>query len=527
MPRHFATVAPVVVLALLAVPASPSVVTSMDEATLVRLSTVIVRGEVESMASVEDSKGNIDTWVSIRISEGLKGVRGRDRVAVSVPGGTIRGRASLVFGAPGFRVGERVLVFATPTRAGNLTVTGLFQGKLRIVSGPGGEEVIPERGEGSRLVGSRATIPAQRLEPLLERVRGLLRGERDPLPSDTVRAEMPAGPDVVITPNFSLLPLLPFRYFGPDSGVPVPFQINPGGSPVSLADTLAGFAASRQGWTDVAGASIVVADGGTTSLACRTFFDGSVISHGDVCGQSPPFDPLTCSGVLAFTGVSGFTLSSKVVNGVSFLEMTEADIVFNADTECFYAGPDAAKNYEEVLAHEMGHGVGLGHSCDDDFTAPCVPGTEQDDALMRAFAHGGGRGGAPRADDVDGIRFVYPTPGFVDLQVSDDAVVPGEAQSLKVDLNGTVAVDFYLALVYPGGFFVSFAPGLPVNVLAPAATNIPLSFVRDVPLLSYTWTGSEPAGSYSWVVILSRAGTNPNQSANWVGADAAPFTFTP
>jgi len=499
----------------------------MDEETLVRLSAVVVRGEVESMASVEDQRGAIDTWVSIRIEESLKGAVGRDRIAVSVPGGTVGNRVSLVFGTPRFRVGERVLVFATPTKAGDLTVTGLFQGKLEIAGRRRRARVVPDAGKGAAVVGGGRVVAEQQLDVFLERVRALVRRyPGKPLPTD-VRADIPAGADVVVTPNFTQLPVVPFRYFGPDNGIPVSFKLNPTGSPVSLAATTAGFAAARQDWTDVDGATIVVADGGITTQACRTFFDGSVVSHGDPCGQAPPFDPTTCSGVLAFTGVSGFTLQSKVVNGVSFLEMTEADTVFNAQTDCFYAGPNAAKNYEEVLAHEMGHGLGMGHSCDDSFTPACVPGTEQDDALMRAFAHGGGRGGTPHADDVDGIRFIYPPAGFVDLQASDTTLVPGNNQALKADFNGTATVDFYLVLVYPGGFFVSIAPGFPVNTLVPAASNVPLSFVRDVPLVSYTWTGAEPAGSYAWVAILARAGTDPLQAANRVGADFVAFTFTP
>jgi hypothetical protein len=510
------------------VPASPSVVTRMDEETLVRLSSVVVRGEVESMASVEDARSAIDTWVSIRIEESLKGADGRDRIAVSVPGGTVGERTSVVFGAPRFRVGEKVLVFATPTKAGDLTVTGLFQGKLEIVGGKRRRaRVVPDTGHGAGVVGGGQVVTEDRLDAFLARVRALVRRYPGKGLADGVRAEMPAGANVVVTPNFTQLPVIPLRYFGPDNGTPVSFRLNPTGSPVSLAATTGGFDAARKAWTDVDGASIVVADGGITAQACRTFFDGSVVSHGDPCGQAPPFDPVSCSGVLAFTGVSGFTLQTKVVNGVSFLEMTEADTVFNAQTDCFYAGPNAAKNYEEVLAHEMGHGLGMGHSCGDSFTPACVPGTEQDDALMRAVAHGGGRGGTPRADDVDGIRFIYPTAGFVDLQVSDAVVVPGETQALKADFNGTATVDFYLALVYPGGFFVSIAPGFPVNTLVPAATGVPLSFVRDVPLVSYTWTGTEPGGSYTWVAILARAGTNPSQAANRVGADIAAFTFTP
>jgi len=257
-------------------------------------------------------------------------------------------------------------------------------------------------------------------------------------------------------------------------------------------------------------------------------FDGhSVISHDGHCPGMDPFDPVTCSGVLAATRVSGFTLESKVVNGVSFLRLTGADIVFNADTECFYAGPDGQKNYEEVLSHEMGHGLGLGHSCGDSFSPACVPGTEADDALMRAFAHGEGRGGTPQADDVDGIRFIYPPPGFVDLALNQPFFTPGQTLSLKADLNGTVSADLYLLFVLPGGTFVSIAPGFPVNTVVPAATNVPLRFMTDVQLFSFTWAGTEPGGTYSFYAILTRAGTSVSNTANWVGFDSAVLTFAP
>ena len=92
---------------------------------------------------------------------------------------------------------------------------------------------------------------------------------------------------------------------------------------VATTDAQTGFANARKAWTDVTGATITVDDGGLTTQTCRVFNDGSVISHGDPCGQQPAFDPTTCSGVLAITGVSGFAFETRVVNGVSFLRLTE------------------------------------------------------------------------------------------------------------------------------------------------------------------------------------------------------------
>src|SRR5262245_65135706 len=79
----------------------------------------------------------------------------------------------MVFGAPRFRVGEKVLVFATPTKAGDLTVTGLFQGKLEIVGGKGRRaRAVPDAGKGAAVVGSQRVLAEGRLDAFLERVRG-------------------------------------------------------------------------------------------------------------------------------------------------------------------------------------------------------------------------------------------------------------------------------------------------------------------------------------------------------------------
>ena len=74
LPTRLALVSTALILAGRA-PAAASTVTSMDTESLVRLSAVIVRGEVESASVALDKRGEILTWVTIRVDESLKGVQ--------------------------------------------------------------------------------------------------------------------------------------------------------------------------------------------------------------------------------------------------------------------------------------------------------------------------------------------------------------------------------------------------------------------------------------------------------------------
>jgi hypothetical protein len=502
--------------------AAASVVTSMDTETLVRRSAVIVRGTVESQASALDPYGNVQTLVTVRVEESLKGASGHAHITLTVPGGVWGDRVSLVHGAARFTSGEPVVVFASFTKGGVLTVTGLFQGKFRIETSGGAAMAVPEAGDSVQVLGG-AQRSRQPLEAFLSTVRELVGRHPGASSVDGVIEQAPPGGG--ITPAFTFInPILPMRWFEPDMGLPIAYKFNVASAPLAAADARAGFAASLENWSHIRGANVALTNGGDTFQVCRIFNDGSVVSHGDPCDQMEAFDPLSCSGVLAVTGVSGFQLQTKVVNGVSFLRMTETDTVFNSDTECFFAGSE--QNYEETLSHELGHGIGLGHSCGDVFSPECVPGTEADDALMRAFVHGD-RGGMPRADDVDGARLIYPALGFVDLQQNRDTFTTGQTLTLRADFNGTTGADFYVLGIRPDRSFFSLAPGLPSNQIVPLATNLALAFTMDVTLFSHAFTGAEQAGTYSWIAVLTRPGTDVRNMANWLSFDTAGFTFTP
>jgi hypothetical protein len=102
-------------------------------------------------------------------------------------------------------------------------------------------------------------------------------------------------------------------------------------------------------------------------------------------------DPIGCSGVLAIGGYWRSGSLGPPVNNVSFYPTLQLYVIFNNDMECFLGDPD---NLAEVATHELGHGIGFGHS-----TAL--------DAIMRAYASGG-RGPRLGDDDRDGAHCHYP-----------------------------------------------------------------------------------------------------------------------
>lgn len=82
--------------------------------------------------------------------------------------------------------------------------------------------------------------------------------------------------------------------------------------------------------------------------------------------------------------------------------LLEAGIVSQDGSGSFFFN---AINFLEVAAHEIGHALGIGHSCGDFATNPCEGNEAQ--ALMNAIVHDDGRGAQLNSDDRAALRALY------------------------------------------------------------------------------------------------------------------------
>jgi len=187
-PRAAAVLRALAVLAagvLAALPAEATLLLPVSLEELVARSDCVLIGRVTSVESRETADGrDIETSVAIAPERFLKG-HAPGELALVIRGGRVGGRVRVYLGAPKFREGERVFVFASRvTKGAPLSVAGFSHGKFGVVTDPetGVELAVRELpAEGPRGTRARAGPVVVPLADLAHAVEEVVAGRQSPI----------------------------------------------------------------------------------------------------------------------------------------------------------------------------------------------------------------------------------------------------------------------------------------------------------------------------------------------------------
>jgi hypothetical protein len=384
--------------------ATTIVVPTDDE--LFAASRAVVAGRVAEIRS-RRVEGAIATYVAIDVETVFAGDLAPGRIVLREMGGRVGDDFTIVYGVPEYAVGERVLVYLDTNDEGVWRTAFMLAGKFSVVSRAGRDHVVRRRdAEGVRALEPSGAGATTDVAPLDEYAAALTRRAAARPAVASRGPAVPIPPELTVTPaigaeqthtnNFTLLSGRP-RWFEPDEGLAVNYKFKP--APALLDRGEGGVRDALAAWSSIAGCSLRLELVDDTEL-CGFVRDGeSTISFDDCRNQ---IGSAPCTGVIAIGGASGRASDRKTINGVEFVRIVEADVVFNNQQDgCILA---RRLTFREVLTHEIGHTIGLGHSSE---SGP-EPNARLAEATMYYQLHDDGRAASVMPDDVDGATFVYP-----------------------------------------------------------------------------------------------------------------------
>lgn len=355
-------------------------------ASLSASSPLVVTGRVAAIESRWDPSANaIYTYVTVTVTERLKGTLTEPQVVVKQMGGQVGDIGLRIDDQARYTVGEDVLVFlAVRPRDGTLYPAGFELGKWRLLTdlSSGQTRAVPPSAAQSHLAGPAAATAGQGLD--LAGVRAIA-GASAPVnrPFVTRPAETRLA-----SPAWAPLPTggAPARWHAVDDGAHIQVQVAPPppGLPGGEAEFLAAMALWSNGGTRL---TLDFFNGGSVP-ACATFTGDrriAVYASDNVCGEIG--DPNS-------TGIGGgyFTAGDRrTINGTTYDAYIQGIVIIN-NTGPHLSSPGC---FQDALTHNLGHAIGLGH-------------TDSVGALMQPLVACAGAPHSLGADDISGLRAIYP-----------------------------------------------------------------------------------------------------------------------
>jgi Fibronectin type III domain len=458
-----------------------------------------VTGIDRSIVTAGRAGSGLYTEYELEVEETLKGDLPGRIVRMRVPGGVLpdQGIGLKVYGAPLFRAGERTLLFLQPDGRGAYRPQHLMLGAFHEVPAgdrrlairnlaetqeirrtPAGVEAVPgsdrlrDFDAFARWVAARAAHSEAEADYLVEDPGGRL---RQIVGKYTVFTD-PEPPD---GDGFRI------RWFQFDTNGNVPWlAYNQGQVGLEGGGYLA-FQNALKAWNNETATPIDYRYGGKTADHSGLTVEPNglpdnlnTIVFNDPNNELPSFNCST-GGVLAYGGPWYFT-NTRSFRGVPHHAVASADIVINSGIGCFFSGsPNAGLAAQELFGHELGHTLGLGHSCGDfDGPDPDCANPLFDEALMRAFVHDDARGARLNSDDQAGVRELYSQ---VPAAPTGLTAVPLSTTSIRLNWTDTATdeIEYQIEVKTLGGTFA--------HVLTVPANSTTADVTGLSPATSYTF----------------------------------------
>ena len=366
----------------------------MPDTALVDQAKAVVDAKVIGVDSSPVVDGPPSTDYLVEVNRVIKGDLSGSTLVVRVPGGVNpQGLGLKIWGAPQFTEGESALLFLNPAKDGTYHIIHLMLGAFHRRTVEGQAVALRDLSEAHEVNGN-GVDPVRNFDRFADWAADRAAGLRHDGGYIVPQAKSLTGIDTkftLLTPSDGKA----IRWFRFDNGQSVEWRVGAAGQlGLGLAASIQQFQTGLNVWTDDAATNINYVYAGTTD-------ESGGLDHSDgtnsIIFEDPNSDfdgvfDCDTGGVIAHGGPFFFS-STRTYKGKAYHEAVEADIETNKGTECFLNNPLTA---QEVLAHELGHTLGLGHSATRD-------------ALMFAFAHADGRGAKLTDDDRAGIASLYGT----------------------------------------------------------------------------------------------------------------------